>query len=119
MFINEKGMINYFDKEQLEKNKEEAICEFSEWQIPTIENIAINIANMISKYIAHSMHVSQETQLTDDILDIILLGLKFNLEYTMDITDTVLANTVVHFKINDYTNRCYIAADLIRDQIKE
>ena len=112
MFIDKNGNIQFSSLEEVRNNKEIVIEEINNWDIPSIEDIALTITNSINE----TFDATPDIDL--DIEDI-LYGIKLGLEYAVNFFDTEIGDENVNLKINGYVNRCYLAMDMIMKELSK
>jgi hypothetical protein len=113
MFIDERNQLQFESIEELSANKEFAIKEIIDWQMPTTEEITKQLADTFSEMVNLGLWDS-----IDNITDGIALAIS-GFAYAQEIIDTSLQDEKASAKMKEYFERCTEACDLIIDKFKE
>ena len=113
MFIDERKQIQFESIEELAANKELAIKEVLDWEMPTTEELTKQLADTFSEMVNLGLWDS-----TDNITDGIALTMA-GFVHAQEIIDTTLQSEKASAKMKEYFERCTEACDFIINKFKE
>lgn len=113
MFIDERNQLQFESIEEMAANKEYAIKEILNWEMPSVEELVIEAANTFDEAI--------ESGLVNSVEDLIgsMSILMSGFAHGQEIIDSTLQNVEVSAKIREYFERCTMAYELIGDELRK
>lgn len=111
MFIDKNGFLQAESLEEIKENKELVISEFERWEVPSVEQIEIALADGLTESAKECEALGVDFELDPAVFYI----MKITMEYTVSyIAENLGTDSIAYLKINRYANNSYLAiADLM------